>query len=259
MESKFLLVQAASGLERLMVGGSTRGVLKDSLVAQISAAIYYKSHAVIGLTESPKLKGAFRKIIFEQIQEDFGSFMDAQARSKPKTYHHVYEWKKAGSKEFRLFQLDTLQSEGMALRFSYSFKPSASLVPSSNSNRRHVFAQKATIMEEGRPLKISPRYAERLVFESKAGYTVYMPKGESVIVNRPGGSGVKGAFASAYKMFFTGNLVNLSIKKSGFQRIFTAAALRALSLPSDIKKVKYTFSPNAVRSAAYASANGIVI
>lgn len=259
MESKFLLVQAASGLERLMLGSSGNRVLKDSLVAQISAAIYYKSHAIIGLTESPKIKGAFKKIIFEQVQEDFGLFMDAQARSKPKTYHHVYEWKKAGNKESRLFKLNPLQSEDMSVRFSYSFKPSSSLVPSSNGNRRHVFAQKAAVMEEGRPLKISPRYAERLVFEVNAGYTVYMPKGESVVVKRPGGNSVKGAFQSAYKMFFSGNLVNLSIKKSGFQKIFTAAALRSLSLPSDIRKVKYTFSANAVRSAAYASSNGLVL
>lgn len=259
MESKFLLVQAASGLERLMVGNPTKGVLKDSLVAQISAAIYYKSHAIMALTDSPKLKGAFKKIIFEQIEQDFGAFMDAQARTKPNTYHHVYEWKKAGSQEFRLFKLDKLESEGMALRLSYSFKPSASLVPSSNGNRRHVFAQKAAIMEEGKPLKISPRYAERLIFEAKGGYTVYMRKGESVTVNRPGGNYVKGAFQSAYKKFFSGNLVNLSIKKSGFQRIFTATALKTLRLPSDIRKIKYTFSPNSVRSAAVAAANGVVI
>jgi hypothetical protein len=258
LESKFLLVQAASGLEKLMVGMPGRGVLKDSLVAQISAAIYYKSHAVIGLSESPKIKGAFKKIIFEQLQEDFGAYMDAQARTKPNTYHHVYEWKKAGSQEFRLFELNQLQSEGMSLRFSYSFKPSTSLVPSSNSNRRHVFAQKAAIMEEGRPLTIAPRYAERLIFEVKAGYTVYMAKGESVTVNRPGGNYVRGSFQSAYKMFFNGNLVNLSIKKSGFQRIFTAAALKTLSLPSDIRKIKYSFSPNSVRSSAYAAANGVL-
>jgi hypothetical protein len=259
LESKFLLVQAASGLERLMAGSPTKGLLKDSLIAQISAAIYYKSHAAIALTESPKIKGAFAKIIFDQVQEDFGLFMDAQARSKPNTYHHVYEWNKGGIREARLFQLNPLQSEGMSVRFSYSFKPSTSLVPSSNSNRRHVFAQKAAIMEEGRPLTISPRYAERLIFEVNAGYTVYMPKGESVTVRNPGGNYVKGAFRSAYQMFFKGNLVNLSIKKSGFQKIFTAAALKTLNLPTDIKRVKYSFSPNAVRSSAYAAANGVVV
>lgn len=257
MESKFLLVQAASGLERLMAG-SKGSVLQDSLVAQISAAIYYKSHAVIALTESEKIKSSFRKIIFQQINEDFGLFMDAQARTKPKTYHHVYEWKKAGSPEARLFKINTLQSEGFSLRIGYSFKPSTSLVPSSNSNRRHVFAQKAAVMEAGRPLVIAPRYAERLIFETKNGYTVYMPKGESVTVNRPGGNYVVGSFEAAYKMFFKGNLVNLSIKKSGFQKIFTAAALKTLSVPSDIKRVKYSFSANAVRSMAYAAANGVL-
>lgn len=259
MESDFLLVQAASRLEKFMSGSGMTGNLKESLVAQVSAAIYYKSHAVAALTKSKKIDSAFKSIIFNQINEDFGAFMDSQARSKPKTFHHIYEWKLAGDKNSRLFELNKLDSESFQILISYSFKPSKSLVPSSNGNRRHVFVQKAQIMEEGRPLIISPRYAERLIFETKNGYTVYMPKGKSVTVNRPGGNSVKGSFEVAYKTFFGGQLVNLSIKKSGFQKIFTAAALKTLSLPSDIKRVKYSFSPSAVRAMAHSKANGVVL
>lgn len=259
MESNFLLVQAASGLERLMVGSSKNAVLKDSLVAQISAAIYYKAHVVSNLTKSTKLKNAFQKIIFTQIEEDFGLYMDSQARTKPKTYHHVYEWKKAGIKEFRLFELKQLPVNDMSVKLTYRFNKSSSLVPSSNSDRRHVFANKAAIMEEGKPLKISPRYAERLVFESDIGYTVFMKKGESVTVNNPGGVAVQGSFEAAYKKFFSGNLVNLSIKKSGFQKIFSATALKALSLPTDIRRVKYSFSPMSIKSMAISSSSGAAI
>ena len=51
MDSSVLLVQAASGLEKLM-SGSRGGVLKDSTVAQISAFVYYEAHVVARLTSN---------------------------------------------------------------------------------------------------------------------------------------------------------------------------------------------------------------
>jgi len=99
------------------------------------------------------------------------------------------------------------------------------------------------------PVVIRPRSAERLVFEVN-GYTVFMPKGAPVTVTKPGGTRVKDSFKMAYKQFFTGNLVNLSIKKSGFQRMFNSSISKALSIPIDIKRVKYSFSANTVRGQA---------
>ena len=99
------------------------------------------------------------------------------------------------------------------------------------------------------PLTIAPRAAERLVFETDTG-TVFMPKGASVTVKRPGGPGVKNQFKLYYSRWFSGNLVNLSIKKSGFQQIFNSAMSKSLKLPSPIKKVQYSFSPNLIRQMA---------
>lgn len=249
--SNVLLVQAASGLERLMYGSNTK-VLKNSMVAQISAAIYYESHVLSKLVTSNKMHDIFRSTIFAQIQKDFGEYMDAQARSKPRSLHHVYEWKKTGNATSRLFSLKLIGQEEFSFTFNYEFLPSKSSVPNRFKNRRHVFANKALVMEEGNGLTISPRSAERLVFESD-GLTVFMPKGQSVFVKRPGGTSVKNSFGLQYSRFFSGQLVNQSIKKSGFQKIFGATASKALGLPMDIKKVKYTFSPNTVRAQANAS------
>ena len=107
-------------------------------------------------------------------------------------------------------------------------------------------------MEAGMPLKISPRYADRLVFQSD-GLTVFMPKGKSVTVKRPGGPGVKNQFLLAHSRFFTGQLVNASIKRSGFQKIFNSGMAKALKLPTNIRKVQYKFNPNMIRSEADAS------
>ncbi len=251
MDSSVLLVQAASGLEKLM-SGSRGGVLKDSTVAQISAFVYYEAHVVARLTSNKGFQNKFKSVIFDQISKDFGEYIDAQARSKPKSFHHVYEWKKTGNKNARLFKLSSMDSDGISFKIDFEFIPSKSLVPSSNSKRRHTFAMKASVMEAGMPLKIAPRHSERLVFESD-GITVFMPKGASVTVKRPGGPSVKNQFTLQYSRFFSGELINNSIKKSGFKELFNSESLKALRIPASIRTIKYSFSPNLIRSMADAA------
>jgi hypothetical protein len=257
LDSSTALVAAASGLEPLMMGTRNKH-LKDSLVAQISAAVYYKATVMSKLTSNKNFQNKFSTVIFNQIEKDFGEYIDAKARTTPLALHHVYEWKKAGDKESRLFELNKLPQDGLSFQLTYNFKLSKSMVPTKKGKHTHVFANKASVMESGVPIIIAPRSAERLVFDTD-GYTVFMPKGASVTVRKPGGVRVKDSFKVAYKHFFTGDLVNQSIKKSGFQRLFNSSITKAMNLPGDIKRVKYSFSPNAVRSSAYAAANGVVV
>jgi hypothetical protein len=243
-----MLIQAASGLERMMFANQ-KGVLKDSTVAQISAYVYYEAAVLSRLTTNKAFKNAFTKIMFDQIELDFGNYIDSLARSKPKSLHHVYEWKKTGNKTARLFKLNKIAQDGLSFKIDYEFLPSRSMVPASANKRRHMFINKASVMEAGNPLVIRPKNAQRLVFEID-GETVFMPKGASVTVKRPGGSAARNQFTLAHSRFFSGNLVNDSIKRSGFQRIFNSSMSKALRVPSDIKKVKYSFSANTIRSQA---------
>ena len=243
-----MLIQAASGLERMMYANQ-KGVLKDSTVAQISAYVYYEAAVISKLTTNKAFQNAFSKLMFDQINLDFGNYIDALARSKPKSLHHVYEWKKTGNKSARLFKLNKTGQVGLSFGINYEFLPSKSMVPAATGKRRHLFVNKASVMEQGNPLVIRPRNADRLVFEID-GETVFMPKGASVTVKRPGGSGARNQFTLAHSRFFSGRLVNDSIKKSGFQRLFNSSMTKALGVPSDIKRVKYSFSANTIRSQA---------
>jgi hypothetical protein len=243
-----MLIQAASGLERMMYANQ-KGVLKDSTVAQISAYVYYEAAVIAKLTTNKAFQNAFSKIMFDQINLDFGNYIDALARSKPKSLHHVYEWKKSGNKTARLFKLNKTAQIGLSFGVNYEFLPSKSMVPSSSGRRRHVFANKASIMEQGKPLVIRPKNAERLVFQID-DETIFMPRGASVTVKRPGGSGATNQFTLAHSRFFSGNLVNDSIKRSGFQKLFNSSITKALRVPSNIKKVQYSFSANTIRSQA---------
>lgn len=185
MDSSVALIQAASGLERLMAG-TVPGIIKDSTVAQISAFLYYEAAVLSKLTSNKEFKHLFKSTIFNQIEKDFGQYIDAQARTKPKSLHHVYEWNKTGSPTARLFDLHLIDTGGLSFRIGRDFKLSKSAVPSKHpkQKRRYVFANKASVMEEGMPIVIRPRSAERLVFELD-GATVFMPKGSSVTVKRP--------------------------------------------------------------------------
>jgi hypothetical protein len=251
LDNSGLLVQVSSGLERMMYANQS-GPLKDSTVAQISAFVYYEAAVISKLTTNKQFQNAFTKVMFDQINLDFGNYIDALARSRPKSLHHVYEWKKTGNKTARLFKLNKLSAEGLSFRIDYDLLPSTSMVPSANGRRRHVFVNKASIMEAGKPLVIRPKNSERLVFEAD-GETVFMPKGMPVTVKRPGGSAATNQFNLAHSRFFSGRLVNESIKRSGFQKIFNSSMTKALRVPSNIKKVQYSFSANAIRSQADAA------
>lgn len=251
MDSSAVLVQAASGLQRTMAG--TKGtVLQDSTVAQISAAIYYQASVVSKVTTNKQFQSKFQSILFGQIKKDFGNYLDSQARTNPKTLHHVYEWKKTGTPSARLFDLKVLERDGLSFKIVSEFKPSKSMVPTNFGKSRHVFTSKASVMEAGLPLTIRPKNAERLVFEID-DVVIRMPKGMPVTVKRPGGGKATGRYKIAYARFFTGNLVNLSIKSSKFQQIFNSSMTKAMKLPIDIKKVKYSFSPNTINMQAGAA------
>jgi hypothetical protein len=244
------LVQASSGLRSMMTQSKGK-VLKESLVAQISAYVYYSSQVISKLSANAAFKNKFREVIFNQIDKDFGEFIDSQARVKPRSLHHVYEWRQTGDSSARLFKLNKFNQDGLGFSISYEFMPSKTFA-STEGNRRHVFINKASVMEAGMPLKIAPRHSKRLVFETN-GYTVFMPEGASVTVKRPGGVGVKNSFMMTYSRFFKSNLVNISIRNSGFQQLFNSSMTRALKVPSEIKTVKYSFNPNTLSIQADAA------
>lgn len=237
-----------------MVGSSTAGVVKDSNVAQISAFLYYQANVAAKLTANKAFQRLFKTTIFNQIDKDFGLFIDSQARTKPKSLHHVYEWNKAGQTAGRLFKLNRMDSIGLSFKINYDLKLSKSSVPTKNRKQksRYVFANKAAVMEKGMPITIRPKSAERLVFEID-GEVVFMPKGKSVTVRSPGGRASTNQFNLAYSRYFSGPMVSNSIKASGFQNLFGYKFEKAMRVPSSITKVRYSFNPGTIRLQADAA------
>lgn len=253
METSTALLQAASGLEKLMQT-SPMGPIKDSSVAQISAFLYYQANVLAGLEKNAAFQALFKTTIFNQINKDFNEYIDASARIKPKSLHHVYEWNKVGVPGARLFKLKELPSSGISFQIGYVFLPSKTAVPIKNAKqkKKYYFTDKAAVMESGKPVTIAPKSNNRLVFDID-GVTIFMPKGVSLVIKNPGGSKASHQFELSYGKFFGGQLVNASIKASGFQQIFNSKLNKALNVPSNIKKVQYSFSPGKIRSEANAA------
>jgi len=253
LDSSVALLQTSSGLEKPMMG-TPKGVLMDSSVAQISAFLYYQAQVLGKLTSNSAFKNLFKTTIFNQIEKDFGEFIDSSARIKPTALHHVYEWNKSGQETARLFKIKRLDAEGLSFRVGYDFKLSKTAVPSKNKKqkKKYIFENKASVMEAGMPVIIRPRSAERLVFELN-GTTVFMPKGSSVTVRSPGGRASSNQFRLHYGRYFGGQLVNNSIKASGFQQIFNTKMSKALSTPAGIRKVQYSFTAGKIRLEADAA------
>lgn len=235
-----------------MTTNKNNGILQDSNVAQISAALYYQAHVLLKLESNTAFIDRFHKMVFDQLDKDFGLYVDSLARVKPKSLHHVYEWNKTGNPSSRLFMLRMIPTKTLSFKLDYELMPSKSYVPSSKSRKKYKFENKAFVMESGMPVVISPRSSKRLVFEMN-GATVFMPEGASVVVRSPGGKAAKNQFKLAYARFFSSDMASNSIKRSGFTRLFGSAMVKALDIPSGIKKVQYSFSPNTIRSQADAA------
>jgi hypothetical protein len=134
-------------------------------------------------------------------------YVDSSARSNPQALHHIYEWYKTGSPSARLYDFDYTISN-LGLSFKSNFKQSTTL-----SNGSSVpFYNKAKIMEEGVPVKISPKKAKVLAFNVD-GQTVFTS--QQVTVDNPGGNEVAGSFEKTVDEFFGFYFKQSFLKSSG--------------------------------------------
>jgi hypothetical protein len=148
------------------------------------------------------------QLIGLRFMVEFSAYIDAAARSNPSQFHHVYEWGMVGEEAGRLFEMQ-MYPTGNSLVITYVFLPS--VVPNENGV---VFTEKATIMEEGRPVTFETDKAVPIGDgEFRTGSFTFIPGGEDV----------NGAFRKAFISYFTARpqieQKNVTIRPSGISRI----------------------------------------
>lgn len=139
---------------------------------------------------------------------------------------HVYEWNSAGNKNKRLFRIIRASVRGGNLTVATKFLPSVSPVPIAEElkvpgnngrivTKRHVFKNKAQVMEDGKPLTITARTSQALAIPTGSG-PMFIRKPRSVVIRNPGGKDAKNGY-SQFFMSWWGNSANLNsvLDKSG--------------------------------------------
>jgi hypothetical protein len=167
---------------------------------KMTAALRAYSKMAATSTDSTYMRTVSTRLRSE-LSTTFGAYVDAKARARPKTFHHVYEWGEVGSPSARLFKV-TGQSHGSSgFTLSYQLLPSSSPVPGGD----HVFRMKASIMEDQVTVVIRPVNARVLRFDVN-GRTVFTPG--PVTVATPGGRAVANSLGSTFSNYFNAASIN---------------------------------------------------
>ena len=163
----------------------------------------------------------------KEIIEVLKEYVDANARLDPSSLHHVYEWYQTGSPNARLFDIDYTVSN-LGLSFKSTFRQSTSVQRGSTV----PFYNKATLMENGISVTITPRKSSVLAFEDE-GEQVFTRK--PVTVNEPGGSNVQGSYEKIFDEFFDKYFRQSLLMASGLSKYLGTQSLYKKDLPAGKK------------------------
>lgn len=134
-------------------------------------------------------------------------YIDSQARTDPKSLHHVYEWYKTGSPSARLFEIQSnVNRNGVSI--NATFTQSSTLASDSNE----PFVDKARVMESGKTIHIKPKNATALSFNLN-GEQVFTKK--EITIYNPGGDQVEGSFKDVIDEFFKSYFTQAFMRSSG--------------------------------------------
>ena len=152
-------------------------------------------------------KRVFLKNLGAGTIQAMAAYVDVSAKGNPNALHHVYEWYQTGSPSARLFDIDYTVSN-LGLTFNSKFKQSRTLKEDSNV----PFYNKASIMENGVPVTITPKKSSVLVFE-QGGETIFTKN--PVTVRNPGGDYVAGSFERTIDEFILKYFKQSFLRASG--------------------------------------------
>ena len=170
-------------------------------IDNLNKQLTLKVEAIGELTKSSILNDVARAA-FVILGKRFLSATDAHAVLNPKKMHHVYEWNRIGQRAARLFIIERSAVLQGNLVVSTKFLQSKTPVPipielqaSGSNNRsvtsRHIFRNKADVMENGKPVRIESR--KMLAFMGRNGIHFVQP-GTVINILNPGGIDTKHSF-----------------------------------------------------------------
>lgn len=184
--------------------------------------------------------------VFTVTGKAFIKAMNLEAKGSPKRYHHIYEWDQVGINTGRLFFIYKQSSVDGKLIIKPGFSQSKTKVPISpelltpgktgkSIASRHVFRDKASIMEKGTPVIFRTSKPTPMVNDGQINFVA----ANTVIKNyKPGGKEVKGSFERYFNYWFQSK-VNTIISSSGIMEAIDSELARVLNKkkagPAEVK------------------------
>lgn len=177
---------------------------------------------------------------------------DVHARLNPKKMHHVYEWNRVGDKSARLFVLERTSFINNKLVITSKFTPSRTFVPipqqlqrSGKTGKfvksRHIFRNKADIMENGKVISLESRRI--MAFMGRNGIHFTHP-GDTMKILNPGGRQVKNAFEKFMVEWYSRNAQSIMDSYGLYEKIVKETSIvlsknntGAVDVQSAIKEV----------------------
>jgi hypothetical protein len=185
---------------------------------------------------SPAVLEELANAVFTVGSKAFVKAMSIEAKANPKSYHHIYEWNQVGTTKGRLFFLWKESSASGNLIIRPGFIKSKTKVPidplllepgktGKTVASRHVFRDKANIMEAGKPIIWR---ASKPIPIPEGGQIRFVAAGTVIKNYNPGGKQVKGSFEKFYNHWFNTKIDSV-INSSGIIGAIDAETAKVLN------------------------------
>lgn len=216
-------------------------VIRQSDLNDILVELRRKVEGVKSL-RTPYNREQIAKAAFTIAGSEFIRQTNLLARGGDESLKHVYEWKKAGVKTARLFVLERTTVSGGFMTITSKFLKSRTFVPihpqlkkagrnGKSVTAKHVFREKASVMEAGKPVRIMAKAAKAIAIPGRDGTPVFIRKPYYITVKNPGGVAAKGGFNKHMRTWFRNPVnVNLAIARTGFFNALERSIARELRI-----------------------------
>ena len=206
------------------------------------------------------------KAAHEVTAGEFVAHMSSEALSEPGRYDHMYEWGQVGDPNGKLWR-HILKGNGANRSAFFEFKASKKIVPvdpklqAVGVKKVHMFVWKAMVLENGLPVKISPKLAKYLVFIAKNRTSIATKSGRGFVKNgivyykgtisiaRAGNERINGAFTGEWTQWWRSGqpemTINQTLTKPAIEAIKRTFAEKVKSF-ANLREKEKTFSMTAI-------------
>lgn len=195
---------------------------------------------VVGIEEiiSSKSKTQIAKAVFTITSKRFILDFSKAAAASPKKYFHMFEWEEVGNPDQKLFKVkrEKVANGNMMIRLDYSKsrKPvpiDPELLKSGKNGKsvtkRSIFANKAEVMESGRPVSFTTK--QYIVFmSSRTNKPVFLAPGTFVTIKSPGGQKTTGSFDKFAEAWYASK-VDSAVRRSGMFKSMEKAIVKQMN------------------------------